>query len=175
MRNHQKVAAILAAAFAIAVVATAAFAISIGMPLFPQTPASVAADTAPHFWKAGNIQDPKFQERYDELINKSRGTTQGSYSQDFLVIVHRHRHQAGWVLKGRLAELFPAGMSMILLSAFLVPLFETDKRVAENRGIDGMCLDIEGNIIATAGWELGGPGPMIYVFSPDGRVLELIQ
>jgi gluconolactonase len=42
----------------------------------------------------------------------------------------------------------------------------------ENRGIDGMCLDIEGNIIATAGWELGGPGPMIYVFAPDGQVLE---
>ena len=41
-----------------------------------------------------------------------------------------------------------------------------------NRGIDGMCLDSDGNIIATAGWELGGPGPMIYVFSPSGEVLE---
>jgi gluconolactonase len=43
----------------------------------------------------------------------------------------------------------------------------------EHRGIDGMRLDKEGNIIATAGWELGGPGPMIYVFSPGGRVLEM--
>src|SRR5258708_4064486 len=42
-----------------------------------------------------------------------------------------------------------------------------------HRGIDGMRLDTEGNIIATAGWELGGPGPMIYVFSPAGRVLEM--
>jgi gluconolactonase len=42
----------------------------------------------------------------------------------------------------------------------------------ENRGIDGMCLDVDGNIIATAGWELGGPGPLIYVFSPSGRVIE---
>ena len=42
----------------------------------------------------------------------------------------------------------------------------------ENRGIDGMCLDVEGNIIAAAGWELGGPGAMIRVFAPDGRVLE---
>ncbi len=41
-----------------------------------------------------------------------------------------------------------------------------------NRGIDGMRLDTEGNIIATAGWELGGPGPLIYVFSPSGEVLE---
>ena len=42
----------------------------------------------------------------------------------------------------------------------------------ENRGIDGMCLDTEGNIVATAGWDLGGPGPSIYVFSPRGDVIE---
>jgi len=41
-----------------------------------------------------------------------------------------------------------------------------------HRGIDGMCLDAEGNIVATAGWEVAGAGPMIYVFSPTGRVLE---
>jgi gluconolactonase len=41
-----------------------------------------------------------------------------------------------------------------------------------HRGIDGMCLDVEGNLIATAGWQDSGPGPMIYVFSPSGRVLE---
>ena len=41
-----------------------------------------------------------------------------------------------------------------------------------HRGIDGMCLDVKGNIIATAGWQQSGPGPMIYVFAPSGRVLE---
>lgn len=41
-----------------------------------------------------------------------------------------------------------------------------------NRGIDGMCLDEDGHIVATAGWELGGPGPSIYVFAPDGVVVE---
>lgn len=41
-----------------------------------------------------------------------------------------------------------------------------------HRGIDGMCLDREGNIVATAGWQESGPGPMIYVFAPTGRVLE---
>ena len=41
-----------------------------------------------------------------------------------------------------------------------------------HRGIDGMTLDSEGNIVATAGWETSGPGPMIYVFAPSGRVLE---
>ena len=42
----------------------------------------------------------------------------------------------------------------------------------EHRGIDGMVLDEDGNIVATAGWELGGPGSMIYVFAPSGEVLE---
>ena len=35
-----------------------------------------------------------------------------------------------------------------------------------------MCLDVAGNIIATAGSRSSGPGPMIYVFEPDGRVIE---
>ncbi len=43
---------------------------------------------------------------------------------------------------------------------------------APHRGIDGMCLDVEGNIIATAGSRASGPGPMIYVFEPDGRIIE---
>ena len=41
-----------------------------------------------------------------------------------------------------------------------------------HRGVDGMCLDTGGNIVATAGWEKGGPDPSIYVFSPSGEVLE---
>ncbi|WP_435320937.1 SMP-30/gluconolactonase/LRE family protein [Haloarchaeobius sp. TZWSO28] len=41
-----------------------------------------------------------------------------------------------------------------------------------HRAIDGMCLDVDGNIVATAGWEQSGPGPMLYVFTPNGRVLE---
>ena len=45
----------------------------------------------------------------------------------------------------------------------------------ENRGIDGMRIDTDGNIIATCGWELGGPGPRINVFSPSGEVLEMHQ
>lgn len=40
-----------------------------------------------------------------------------------------------------------------------------------HRGIDGMRLDEASNIVACAGWAQSGPGPMIYVFAPNGRVL----
>ena len=50
--------------------------------------------------------------------------------------------------------------------------YEVLHNFVPHRGIDGMTLDTELNIVATAGWEVSGPGPMIYVFSPSGRVLE---
>jgi len=40
------------------------------------------------------------------------------------------------------------------------------------RGVEGMCLDHEGHIVACAGWKKGGLGPMIYVISASGTVLE---
>ena len=40
------------------------------------------------------------------------------------------------------------------------------------RGIDGMVLDTDGNVWATAGTAAGGPGPSVYVFSPGGDVIE---
>ena len=50
--------------------------------------------------------------------------------------------------------------------------YEVRHNFYPHRGIDGMCLDTDGNIIAAAGWQESGPGPMIYVFAPNGRVLE---
>ncbi len=41
-----------------------------------------------------------------------------------------------------------------------------------HRGVSGMCLDSDGNIVACAGWDRAGPGPLIYLFSSEGRVLE---
>ncbi len=43
---------------------------------------------------------------------------------------------------------------------------------ANDRGIEGMCLDSEGNIVACGGSKQSGPGPLIYVFSPSGAVIE---
>ena len=49
--------------------------------------------------------------------------------------------------------------------------FGKDHRGA-HRGIEGMCLDAEGNIVACGGWKQSGPGPLIYVFAPSGQLLE---
>jgi gluconolactonase len=49
--------------------------------------------------------------------------------------------------------------------------FGNDHRGVQ-RGVDGMCLDSDGNIVACAGWDEAGPGPMIYVFASNGRVIE---
>ena len=42
----------------------------------------------------------------------------------------------------------------------------------EGRGIDGMCWDIDGRIVATCGALDGGSGPRITVFATDGTVQE---
>ena len=38
-----------------------------------------------------------------------------------------------------------------------------------------MTLDSEGNIVATAGFNTSGPGPMIYHFDPEGRVIQTFE
>ena len=40
------------------------------------------------------------------------------------------------------------------------------------RGIEGMCLDSEGNIICCMGWKKSGSGAVIIVVSPGGTILE---
>lgn len=40
------------------------------------------------------------------------------------------------------------------------------------RGIDGMTVDAAGNIVAAAGSAKAGPGALIYVISPGGRVVD---
>ena len=44
--------------------------------------------------------------------------------------------------------------------------------MVNERGIEGMCLDSDGNILACAGWKKGGGGPVIHVISPAGMILE---
>jgi gluconolactonase len=49
--------------------------------------------------------------------------------------------------------------------------FGADHR-GTHRGIEGLCLDAAGDIVAVGGWRRSGPGPVVSVLSPDGVVLE---
>jgi gluconolactonase len=49
--------------------------------------------------------------------------------------------------------------------------FGADHR-GHHRGIEGMCLDADGNIVAVGGWRRSGPGPLVHVLAPSGAVLE---
>ncbi len=44
--------------------------------------------------------------------------------------------------------------------------------MVNERGIEGLCVDSDGNILACAGWKKAGGGPVIYVISPAGTILE---
>lgn len=44
---------------------------------------------------------------------------------------------------------------------------------AGERGIEGLCLDSAGNIVACGGWKKSGVGPLVYVLEPTGSVLEV--
>jgi gluconolactonase len=49
--------------------------------------------------------------------------------------------------------------------------FGADSR-GVHRGIEGLCVDAGGNLLACAGWTRSGPGPLLYVFAPSGQILE---
>jgi len=53
----------------------------------------------------------------------------------------------------------------------LLHAFGRDHR-GEHRGIEGMCTDREGHLVACAGCRKSGPGPLVYVFSPGGAIIE---
>jgi gluconolactonase len=43
---------------------------------------------------------------------------------------------------------------------------------AAERGIEGLCVDADGNVIAAGGSKESGAGPMLYVYAPDGSLVE---
>ena len=45
-------------------------------------------------------------------------------------------------------------------------------RRGTHRGVYGMCLDNHGNIVAVGGGMEAGPGPMAFVITPQGRIVE---
>jgi len=49
--------------------------------------------------------------------------------------------------------------------------FGADHR-GPHRGIEGMCLDADGNVVAVGGALRAGPGPLVTVYAPSGAVIE---
>jgi len=66
---------------------------------------------------------------------------------------------------------YPVRQDGTLDHPILLHAFGSDHR-GPQRGIEGMCLDADGNIIAVGGYERSGPGPLLYVFAPSGAVIE---
>lgn len=66
---------------------------------------------------------------------------------------------------------YPIGDDGALGRHVVLHTFGSDHR-GIHRGVEGLCVDTDGNIIACAGWQRSGPGPLVQVFSPAGAVLE---
>jgi gluconolactonase len=74
--------------------------------------------------------------------------------------------------EGQARELraYPLRDDLTIDHAAVLHTFGADHR-GPQRGIEGMCLDPEGKIVAVAGARRSGPGPLVYVFSPQGAVI----
>lgn len=59
-----------------------------------------------------------------------------------------------------------------LLGAPKVLMSFPEDGMGPHRGIEGLCISSEGHLIACGGWMLSGPGPAVYVFGSDGRLLS---
>ena len=161
-----------------------------GQPL--NTPNDLAVDRQGRIWftnpwNAGNI-DPSEREELDHRsVLRADPQPDGSYTVSRVVFdttmpngilvsadqrtVYVAESNSDATNLDRELRAYPINQDGSLGPYSVLHTFGKDPHSVQ-RGIDGMCLDAEGNIVATAGWELGGPGPMIYVFSPTGRVLE---
>ena len=73
--------------------------------------------------------------------------------------------------EARQLRAYPVDAAGRLGSPLLLHSFGSDHRGTQ-RGAEGICLDGDGNIIVCAGSNQTGPGSLIYVMSPAGRVLE---
>ena len=73
--------------------------------------------------------------------------------------------------KARELRAYPILADASLGQPAVLHTFGGDYRGA-HRGAEGLCVDSGGNLLACAGWNKSGPGPLVYVFSPSGAVLE---
>jgi sugar lactone lactonase YvrE len=79
----------------------------------------------------------------------------------------------GDVGSGQARELraYPIELDGALGTPVLLHSFGRDHR-GNQRGAEGICIAADDNLIVCAGADEKGPGALIYVFSPTGRVIE---
>ena len=65
---------------------------------------------------------------------------------------------------------YPVLEDHVLGSPVVLHTFGADRR-GVHRGIEGLCVDADGHILACSGWNRSGPGPMISVFAPSGAMV----
>lgn len=147
------------------------------------SPNDLAIDAQGRIW----FTDPRYHDDYDPMELDHESVFRLDPRYDGTWSIHRMTYTAtkpnGLLIAPDQRTLYVAqsaygGDSLRQLLAY--PILDDDTLGAfrilhdfgPHRGIDGMCLDTAGNIVATAGFEQSGPGPMIYVFAPSGRVIE---
>ena len=133
-------------------------------------------------WNEGNIDPSEQQENMNRDILRADPQSDGSYTcrrmtfdttgtngllvspdERSLYIIQTDPSPDGV----RELRSYPVNDDGSLGQYIVLHQFGRDHR-GPQRGIDGMCLDSEGNIVGTAGNFLSGPGPMIYVWTPQG-------
>jgi gluconolactonase len=71
----------------------------------------------------------------------------------------------------RFLKAYPINEDGALGAPVVMHTFSSDHRGPQAGGA-GMCTDSEGNVVLAAGSSVTGPGPLVYVVAPSGRVLE---
>jgi gluconolactonase len=147
------------------------------------SPNDLAFDAQGRLW----FTDPRYGDRSDDLelghdsVYRLTPQSDGSWSIERMTfdttkpngLLISHDQRWLYVAQSQYGDGNPRELRAYpILEDGTLGTYEVLHNFYPHRGIDGMTLDREGNIVATAGWELSGPGPMIYVFAPNGRVLS---
>jgi len=146
------------------------------------SPNDIVEDAAGRIW----FTDPRYGDREDmELDHESvfRLDPDGSGGYTIARVTFDTTRPNGILVTPDMSALYVAQSDPIpdatrelrrypILEDGSVGEYEIPHNFHPHRGIDGMRFDADGNIVASAGSTQSGPGPMIYVFTQSGRVLE---
>ncbi len=117
-------------------------------------------------------QDPAPQRRHWTLERMTFDTTNPravalSPDEKTLYVAENNLTPGG----ARELRAYPVRADGTLDHAIAMQTFGADHR-GPHRGIEGLCIDAQGNVVAVGGWRRSGPGPLVSVFTPGGVIVE---